>query len=68
MSGRPETFAESQAVNAKRYLEHVLRKHKGNIAHAAREAGLRRVTFVTYVRKYGVTVPVRTAGRPRAGT
>lgn len=66
MSEHNETFAEHQAHAAKLYLSYLLNKHKGNIAHAAREADLRRTTFVAYVRKYKVVVPVRAGGRPRA--
>lgn len=53
-----ETLAAGRArvVEAfdRNYLERMLRKHGGNITHAAREAGKERRAFGRLVKKYGI--------------
>ena len=53
------------AAFEKRYVEEMIRKHSGNVTHAAREAGKERRSFGRLVKKYGINrvAQARLAGR-----
>lgn len=54
-----ETMDEHQACAAKRYVEYVLAKHKGNVTKAAAEAGKHRSHFYAVMNRLGVKPPRR---------
>ena len=51
-------------VHEARLLSDALRKHAGNLTHAANELGLSRLGLRNKLRRLGVSVPVRGRGRP----
>jgi DNA-binding NtrC family response regulator len=42
------------AAFERRYVENLLRKHKGNVTHAAREANKERRAFGRLIKKHGI--------------
>jgi DNA-binding NtrC family response regulator len=57
--------ARTIAAFERRYVEEMIRKHKGNVTHAAREAGKERRAFGRMLKKYGID---RVSPRPVAGS
>ena len=57
------TYAEAKGVFERRYLEHTLRSTRGNMAAAARQAGVDRSHYFRMIRRHGLD-PARFAHPP----
>lgn len=54
-AGEAETFDSYNLEEVERVvIERVLRKHQGNVSHAARELGLTRTSLYRRMEKYGL--------------
>lgn len=65
--GGPFREARARTIEAfeRRYVEEMIRKHKGNVTQAAREAGKERRSFGRMIKKYGLS---RANSDPVAGS